>query len=226
MVKKELIKKASKKTGAFSLPKKFNLLKVGFKNFLQKKDFRRGAYLALTVLVIGFLFYRFRDRFIAGVVNGEPIFRYQLSGRLNSQYARTVLEDLIVEKLINQEARAKKISILPEELSAAIEKLEKQLGEGTKIESVLALQGINKATFEQQLKLQLLVRKIMESQITISDEEVADYIKQNLDQMEATSEAEMKAEAKNSLLEEKISSEINSWISSLLEKGRISRLVK
>ncbi len=226
MVKKEMPKKAIKKAGKFSLAKKFNNFKTGLGIFFQGKKLRRFVYLFLTVLVFGFLFYRFRDRFIAGMVNGEPIFRFQLSQRLNSQYGRTVLQDLIVEKLIYQEAKTRKISLSPEEFSSAIEKLEKQLGEGTKIESVLALQGIDKTTFEQQLRLQLLVRKIMESRISISETEITDYIKENKAQMEATSEADLSAEAKNSLLDEKISAEINPWISTLLEKSRISRLVK
>ena len=219
-------KKAIKKAGKFSLAKKFNNFKTGLGIFFQGKKLRRFVYLFLTVLVFGFLFYRFRDRFIAGMVNGEPIFRFQLSQRLNSQYGRTVLQDLIVEKLIYQEAKTRKISLSPEEFSSAIEKLEKQLGEGTKIESVLALQGIDKTTFEQQLRLQLLVRKIMESRISISETEITDYIKENKAQMEATSEADLSAEAKNSLLDEKISAEINPWINTLLEKSRISRLVK
>jgi len=226
MVKKEMPKKAIKKAGNFSLAKRFNNLKIGLGNFFQGKKLRKFVYLFLSLLVLGFLFYRFRNRFIAGMVNGEPIFRFQLSQRLNSQYGRTVLEDLIVEKLIYQEAKTGKISLSPEEFSLAIEKLEKQLGEGTKIESVLALQGIDKATFEQQLRLQLLVRKIMESRISISETEITDYIKENRAQMEATSEADLSSEAKNSLLDEKISAEINPWISTLLEKGRISRLVK
>jgi len=226
MVKKEMPKKAIKKAGKFSLAKKFNNFKTGLGIFFQGKKLRRFVYLFLTVLVFGFLFYRFRDRFIAGMVNGEPIFRFQLSQRLNSQYGRTVLQDLIVEKLIYQEAKTRKISLSPEEFSSAIEKLEKQLGEGTKIESVLALQGIDKTTFEQQLRLQLLVRKIMESRISISETEITDYIKENKAQMEATSEADLSAEAKNSLLDEKISAEINPWINTLLEKSRISRLVK
>ena len=226
MVKKEMPKKAIKKAGKFSLAKKFNNFKTGLGIFFQGKKLRRFVYLFLTVLVFGFLFYRFRDRFIAGMVNGEPIFRFQLSQRLNSQYGRTVLQDLIVEKLIYQEAKTRKISLSPEEFSSAIEKLEKQLGEGTKIESVLALQGIDKTTFEQQLRLQLLVRKIMESRISISETEITDYIKENKAQMEVTSEADLSAEAKNSLLDEKISAEINPWISTLLEKSRISRLVK
>lgn len=200
--------------------------KLGFLKKINRKGLRKIGYLLLTVLVIGFLAYRFRDKFLAGLVNGEPIFRFQLSERLNSQYGKAVLDDLIIEKLIYQEAKTKKVSISTQEFQEAVDRIKSQLGEETNWDSFLASQGIKKSTFEHQLKTQLLVRKIMEGTVSVSEEEIENYIRENKGQMTATSEADLAAEAKQKLTEEKISTQVNPWISGLLQNGKITRLLR
>lgn len=193
---------------------------------LKKSIFSKAVFFLLTILAVGFLGYRLRPKFLGGLVNGEPIFRFQLTGRLYSSYGRQVLEDLIVEKLISQEAKKEKISVSAEQLNQAIEKIKAQLGEQTDLDSVLAIQGIRRSDFENQLKIQILVQKLLEREVSISKEEIAEFIKENKKIMEATAEADLEAEAKESLLNQKISERLNPWISELVSRAKVLRFVK
>lgn len=188
--------------------------------------FPKLIFLLLALVSLGFLGYRFRGKFLAGIVNGQPIFKFQLTKRLYSQYGRQVLEDLIVEKLILQEAKKKGISISKEELSQSIEKIKDQLGPQADLDSVLALQGIKKSDFESQLKVQILVKKLLEKEISISDEEVAKFIKENRKLMEATTEAELAQEAKERLTNQSVTERLNPWIDELIKKAKILSFVR
>jgi len=204
---------------------KFRISPPFVKN-LNKKILKRVIFGLLTLLVIGFLGYRFRDKFLAGVVNGQPIFNFELTGRLYSQYGKTALEDLIVDKLVFQEAKKKGMTVSRQELDEGIATIKKQLGEKADLDSLLSLQGISKADFEHQLETQILVKKILEKEISITDEEIAAYIKENRKLMSASAEADLKAEAKAALLDKKISEQVNSWVSNLIKDAKILRFVR
>lgn len=199
---------------------KFNKMKFG------KDSLGRIIFVLLTLITIAFLGYRFKDKLIAGTVNNQPIFRFQLTSRLYSQYGKSALESLIVERLIGQEAKAKSVNVSGGEIEEALSRVKKQLGESTDYEAFLAFQGIKKADFERQLKLELLVRKLLEKEIAVSDEEAGEFIKENRKSMTATSEADLVLEAKQNLQEQKFSNNLNSFVGNLVEKAKISRFIR
>lgn len=196
------------------------------KTLVRRDYFSRLFFVVLSVVVLGFLGYRFKHRFLAGIVNRQPIFRFQLTSRLYSQYGRQVLEDLIVERLILQEAKKKGIFVSSEELNQNVERIKNQLGQNADLDSILALQGIKKSDFESQLRVQMLVKKLLEKEIPISDGEVAKYIKENREVMTATAEAELASEAKEKLTNQRIAENLNPWIAELVKEAKVLRFVK
>ncbi|MCL5091055.1 MAG: SurA N-terminal domain-containing protein [Patescibacteria group bacterium] len=186
-----------------------------------------NIFLVIIILVIiGFGGFLFRDKYLAAIVNGKPVFTFQLNQRLSSVYGKETLENLIVEELIKQEAIKNKVTVGEEEISQEVDKLSKNLGEGTKIEDVLKMQGMTLQDFRNQLKMRLQVNKILEKSLTISDEEVSKYIKDNEKQMTATADADKKEEAKAAIKEQKLSEQIQSWVTDLLAKAKITRFLK
>lgn len=182
--------------------------------------------LAVLVILIAVLGYFFKDKIIIAIVNGKPIFRYELSQRLTSTFGKETLENIIVEKLIREEAGKKGIVIGDSDVEKEVEKIGKSLGNGMKIEDVLKMQGVSLADFKNQLKLRLQVNKILEKEITVSDEEIDKFIKDNSRALIATGEAEKKTEAREKLKEQKISEQIQKWIGDLLAKSKITRFLK
>jgi len=192
------------------------------KNLLPKK---LAVGLVIVIILVG-LGYLFKDKFLVATVNGRPIFRYELNQRLTSSFGKETLENIIVEKLIKEEAKNKGVVVSEEELDKELEKLERSLGEGVKLEDTLKFQGISLAEFRGQLRLRLQVNKILEKDISISQDEVEKYLKDNAKTLVATDEGGRKAEAQERLKEQKISEKIQDWVSGLLAEAKIVRYLK
>jgi len=191
---------------------------------------KKHSKLILVILIlIAFLAgatYYFRSSILVAIVNNKPIFKFQLVKKLTASYGKEALENMIVEKLIEEEARNNKIIIGETDIDSEVDKVTKSLGANTKIEDLLTYQGMTMADFRNQLKLRLQVNKILENQIIINDEEIATYIKDNLKSLVASGEAERKLEAAGKLKEQKISEKIQTWVSELLAKAKITRFIK
>lgn len=214
----------SMKVKKFFAPKlpKFNL----------DKEKRLRILIILTVFVAIFLSYHFKlknrilGKFLAGIVNGQPIYRSELTKRLYSRYGNPVLESLIVDILVRQEAKAKETRVTQGDLDEVIGKIKEQLGKNADLDSVLASQGIKRSEFEDGVRVEVMARKLLEKEITIAEEEIGKFIKENEKTMEATSEAGLRQEARQILADQKISQKINSWIAELEKKAKIERFVK
>lgn len=183
-------------------------------------------FIIFILILLGAAAYFFKGMFLAAVVDGRPVFRQQLNQKLSSTYGKEVLENIIVEDLIRTEAKRRGIDVAKEEIDKEIEKIKGTLGQGVKLEDVLSYQGVSLADFEDQIKLRLQVNKILEKDITISDEEITTYLKDNVETLTATGEAEKKEEANQILREQKINEKIQTWISDLLAKAKINRFLK
>jgi len=72
----------------------------------------------------------------------------------------------------------------------------------------------------------LQLNKILEKEITISEEEVTKFIEENGKTLVATGEAERKTEARKQLKEQKINESLQTWIEGLLAKAKITRFLK
>lgn len=187
------------------------------------------VFILLAGLVLGFLTYRGRGKilslFLAGQVNGQPVFKSQLSKRLYSRYGKQALEDLIVEELIQQEAKSKGVVISNQDFEQAQEKIKKQLGEKADLDSLLAFQGVNREEFKRQLELEISMRKILEKEIVVSQEEIDSFVKENKKYLAATTEGELTQEAKEKLLDQKVGERVNTWVNDLLGKAKVLRFL-
>jgi parvulin-like peptidyl-prolyl isomerase len=210
--------------------KKFFPLKLP--KFSLNEEKRLQVLIILTVFVAIFLGYHFKlknrilGKFLAGVVNGQPIYRSELTKRLYSRYGNPVLESLIVDILVRQEAKAKEIKVTQEDLEGVIGRIKEQLGENADLDSVLASQGIKRSEFEEGIRVEVMVRKLLEKEITVAEEEISKFIKENKKTMEATSEPDLRQEARQILADQKISQKINSWIAELEKKAKIERFIR
>lgn len=197
--------------------------KSSFSIFARTKKF---VILILLVVILAALGYLYKDKFIVATINGKPIFRYQLSQRLTAVYGKETLENMIVETLIGQEAKRQKIDVSASDIDEEIAKVTKSLGEGMKLEDALKFQGLSLAEFKRQLELRLQVNRILGKEISITPEETDKYLKDNAETLVATAEAERKTEAQGLLKEQKINERVQTWVSELLQKAKITRFLK
>ena len=84
---------------------------------------------------------------------------------------------------------------------------------------------MTKAEFENQLKLQIIVTKMLGKNVTVSDQEINTYISENQSLLTATTEAGMRDEAKAALTDQKVSAQLQTWFQTIKSKAKIYRLL-
>ncbi len=189
--------------------------------------FLAPALIAVLVLIIlGGSAFLLREQIIVATVNGRPVFRFELNRRMTSSFGKETLENIIMEKLVSQEAKTRGISVSEAEIDAEVDKLSQSLGEGTKIEEVLKLQGMTIADLRYQLKIKMLVEKILQGEVSVTEAEIDDFVKNNAGNLMATDEAKRREEAKGVLFEQKINEKFQSWMGDVFEKAKINRFLK
>jgi len=179
----------------------------------------------LALLVILILF-SLKSLFVVALVNNFPISRLAVIRELEKQGGDQVLESLINERLILQEAAKKKVSVLQEEIDSEIAVIEENLQkQGTTLEAALSLQGQSKNDLIKAIKLKLLIQKIIADKLTVNEEEVKTYYTNNLTALYKGKSLEtVKDEIKNLLQQQKLNQEYQTWIQEINEKAKIRRI--
>jgi len=178
----------------------------------------------IAVLVI---IYLTRGFFVVATVNGSPISRLSVISKLEKQGGKSILDSIITEKLIENEAKAKKISVTDEEINAEIKNLEDQIkAQGGTLEAILTAQGMTIDDVKKQIILQKEVEKLLADKINVTDEEIAQYIKDNNITVESGQEEAVNAEIKSQLTNSNLNTEALTLINDLKTKAKIKYFVE
>jgi len=196
--------------------------KISFKTL--KKPHRVGV-IVLAIIALLSLLYLKKSWFVVAWVNNRPITRFEFNRQLGQQYGKQVLESLINQKLINQEAKKQKINITDDQIQKNIEKIEKSLSGQISLDDALEAQGITREQLNSDMKLQLTIEKLVSQGIEINDEEIAEYFKENKEFFTATEEGKQKEEAINNLRQQKINERFQEWLENLNNTAKILRFI-
>lgn len=184
--------------------------------------------LVLGCLILGYLLYRNKNLILAGSVNGTLIYKSEINQILQNRYGKQVLEELINEKLIFQEAQKKNIKITDKDVNTKISELEKNIGGKKQLEELLTTQGLTQEEFKKQITIRLLVDTLLKDKLKVSDKEIDDYILKNADVLEAakaTDSASQKKYAQDFLTQQKMSTEFEKWFNDLKQKAKIQKFL-
>lgn len=191
------------------------------RNFWKTPSF----YVGLLVIAVVAVLLMNKSWWLAAMVNGKPIYRWDLNKVMAARFGQQTLEGIISEQLIGMEAQKAGVKIEQAELDAKIAEIMKGFGENVKLEDLLQMQGMSKEDFEKQLKLQLTVERILGKDVAVSDEDVANYIASNSAFMTATDEASLNAEAREAIRTQKINDKVQNWFAELKSKASILRFL-
>lgn len=241
---KPSIKSAAKKTAKTSKvvtqktsTPKISVPKFAVTNPIKKIDLSQARELilkykfyiiAVLVLAIGvMLFNRFG---IVAWVDNKPVTRMEFYKDLETRYGKDTLDQLIVEKLIREEAATKGINVTEEEINAEITKYETEQGGKEALAQILVSQNISESEFKDLVEFQLLRQKLFENGVTVTDEEVDQYIEQNKDALvdpenpqTASQEAQLKSEIRDQLIQQKVAQNYSNWAMQNLNSDRVRR---
>lgn len=188
---------------------------------------RRQVFIPLIIVVLGGILFLLKGFFIAAIVNGRPITRFEVISELEERSGKQALSSLVIQTLIFQEAGKKGITVGQKEIDDAVKLTSDSLSkQGQNLDQALAFQGLSRKDFIQQVRIQKIIDKIFADKTNITDKEVADYIEKNKSTMPADMKPEdAKKAVAEQLKQQKLSTLVQPWIQDLQKKAKILYLV-
>lgn len=150
-----------------------------------------------------------------------PITNLELQLKLNQQFRSQLLNQLVNEKIILDEASKANAVPTEAEIDKKITDLETSVGGAQTLDSLLAQQGQTRTSLRNQVSIQLAISKLYDSEATVSATEVENYIEQNQATMQATDSAKQQQEAYDNLKQQKISQIFSQKFQELRQKANI-----
>jgi foldase protein PrsA len=138
--------------------------------------------MAVLILAIGVLlsFALPKDKAVAKV-DGETISKDELYDEMVKQYGAATAEQLIADKIVASEAKKEKVTITDKELNEEVDKLKESYGGEEVFNQMLESNNTTVDVLKDDLKNYLTIRKLLEPQIKITDEELQTYFDENKD---------------------------------------------
>ncbi len=171
---------------------------------LSKNRPPKVVYVAVVLIGLALLFSYKKSWFVAATVNNNPISNFELLSRLNGQYRSEMLNQMINESIVLDEAKKKGVVVSDKEINDKIAQVESNVGGAQALDGLLAQQGQTRSGLRDQIKFQLIIEKLYGGEATVSAEEVQKFIDQNKDQLQATDSAGQEKEATDALKQQKL----------------------
>ena len=174
----------------------------------------------VVILILALLFFS-KKFFLAASVNGKSISRLAVLKKLEKQGGKKILEMMITQALIRQEAEKRKITVSQKDIDAEMKKIEANVtSQGTTLDQALQNQGMTKNDLTEEIKTQLMLQKMAGGNIKITDKEIDDFISANKNQ-QGFDQAIPREQAAAQLKQQKLQQKAQGFISDLKVKAKI-----
>jgi len=190
--------------------------------FLKKLN-RKLTYIVIIIAAVSGVAYYYKNIFVAASVNGGFISRLSVISELEKQSGKQALDYLITQKLIDDEIKKSGIQINNEDLTKKIDGITAQVeSQGSTLAAMLVSQGMTQKEFTDRISVQMKLEKILADKTSVSDTEVAQYMKDNkITVPKGTDPTETKSQIKDTIRQSKFSAAANAWVSDLRSKANI-----
>lgn len=185
-------------------------------NKILKKNIRNIWLFRSITLIIGLiiLFALYRMEVIAiAFINGQPISFTDIVKVYNSKDNENIIDKLIAEKLIEYEARKRNIQVKSEEISKEIALIEKDaIVNGITLAQLLKDSHKSSEDLEKEVRLRIIIYKILSENIELSEREIDNYVKENPELYKNLGEEETREKVRKLLIDAKVDEEYKTWI--------------
>lgn len=162
-----------------------------------------GVIVAIAVIgLVVYLLVGNSSNYVAKV-GDTKITQDELNEAMQKQYGPTVVQALIIDNVIEQEAKKQNVSVSDKEIDAEVKAQEAQYGGTAALESALKSSNMEMADFKASVKTYLLTQKLMEPTLDITDEKLKAYFKEN----KTSYDTEKQVKASHILVEDKKTAE-------------------
>lgn len=182
-------------------------------------------------VIIGLIFVFFvllaanRGWVIVALVDGKPIYSWSLNTLLRSRYGQQTLEGMIGETLIEKEAKKSDVVITDKDLQDKQNEILSSLGESVNLSDFLKFQGISESEFNQQLRVQLVVERLLTKDLVIAEQDIDRYIATNRALLVSTDAAKLRDEARRAIISSTVSEKIQEWFVGLRSKANVIKFL-
>jgi len=179
-----------------------------------------------AVVVALLAFFAWKGFIIAAVVDGKPIFGWTVINTVMSRYGKQTLESMVSETMVQNAARKAGVTVSQSDIDVKVNELVATLGENVKLEDLLSYQGMTKSEFESQVRLQLLVEKLLGKDVVVTDKAIDDYIVANKATLTSTDAGKLREEAKQAIFSQEVNTKIQPWFADIKAKSSVIRILK
>ena len=174
----------------------------------------------LALLIVAYLM---RSNFYVAKVNGQYISRSSYIKAMESQGGQQILDNLITEKLILQQAEQEGVFIPAATIETEISNIQDNLtAQGQDLETALLAQGMTQADLEYQINLQKLVETMSQQGSSVTQEDIDQFIEENDLQPESyDSQEEMESVARDQLMQQRSQTAVQTWLADLRAQADI-----
>lgn len=124
------------------------------------------------------------DTAAVATVNGDKITKTEIYDRLVATGGTSVVDQIIQEKLVDQEAAKNKVTVTPAEIDQEIAKIRERMGGEVKFKEALASNNITLEQLRKYQDFRLKVTKLLKPQITLQEETVKAFFEENKSQFD------------------------------------------
>ena len=180
--------------------------------------------IGVAIILVGTALFFAKGHFIAATVNGSPITRLAVIQELERQGGKQVLASIISKKLLEAEIQKSGVTVTSEEVDAEIQKIDARIvAQGGKLDEILAKQGMSRAVFQEDIKTQKILEKILADKLTVSPLEIDEYIKTySATPPAGTTKEQFREQVSEQLRQRKFQEEAAKWSTNLNETAKIT----
>lgn len=175
----------------------------------------------VVLAAVGLWLYKTKNFPVVAMVGMRPIFRYEVNKELFKQGGKSMVDNLVTERIVKDELAKEGIVITDAQINQKIDEVKQNLGPGQDLNTLLAERGMTLNDVKNQLRLQMGVEKAVSDKATVSGDEVAAYIKTNAAVLTATTEAEKTVEATTAIKQQKMQRAVSDWVQGLRTKAKV-----
>jgi parvulin-like peptidyl-prolyl isomerase len=196
------------------------------KKTIRIKISKKTAIIIAVIIVVAALAYVYKGLFIAATVDGSPISRFSIISKLEKASGKSLLDSIISEKLIENEVKSKGIKVSDEEVEQEIAAIKTQLeAQSTTLEAALKTNSMTMEDLRKQIILGKQREKLVAGQITVTDEEVAQYVKDYSITIPKGEEEIAATQIRNAIISQKTNEIINTLLNTLKSQASIRYFV-
>lgn len=154
-------------------------------------------------------------------VNGEPILMDELIDELLVREGETVLNRLVRERLVEQEAKKAERDVTSERVDAEIEAIRAQFDSDEAFAAALEQAGHTQETLRRDVTIELRLQAILGDQVEVTEDELRQAYEQNQDELGGAPFEEARDRLHTFIYQQKMNQAVAAWLDEKLAESDI-----